>query len=78
MGVVVFAGLRRGGDSGPSAYKEPSAPADETLTIEAGNFYFKPDTPTVTPGIVKLELDGARAGTRWCSTTARCRASSSR
>jgi plastocyanin len=62
VGVVVLAGCGGGGDSGPSAYKEPSQPADETLSIQAGNFYFKPDTPTVNAGVVKLELDGVQGG----------------
>ena len=61
------------------AYEEPSQPAQETLTLESGNFYFKPDNADVSTGVVNLELDNVRAAsTRWCSTTARCPASSSR
>ena len=35
-----------GGGGGSSAYHQPKGPATETLAIEAGNFYFKPDTIT--------------------------------
>jgi plastocyanin len=44
-------------DSGAKAYEEPSQPAQETLKIESGNFFFKPDTPTVHEGVVNLALD---------------------
>ena len=37
-------------------------PAKETLKIESGNFFFKPDKPTVSSGVVKLELDGVQGG----------------
>jgi len=51
-----------GGDDGAKAYVEPGQPAQETLKIESGNFYFKPDTPTVHEGVIKLELDNAGGG----------------
>ena len=51
-----------GGDSGSQAYKEPTGPAQETLKIESGNFYFKPDEPTVSSGVVNLELDNVQGG----------------
>ena len=44
------------------AYKEPTGPAQETLKIESGNFYFKPDEPTVSSGVVNLELDNVQGG----------------
>jgi plastocyanin len=59
---MVLAGCGGGGDSGPSAYKEPVQPAYKTLKVEAGNFYFEPDTPSVHSGVVNLELDGVQGG----------------
>ena len=56
---MVLAGCGGGGDSGPSAYKEPVQPAYKTLKVEAGNFYFKPDTITATPGIAKITMTAA-------------------
>ena len=35
---------------------EPKGPATETINIEAGNFYFKPDKITADAGIAKIEL----------------------
>ncbi len=46
-----------GDDDGGKAYVEPSQPAQETLTLETGNFYFKPDNPTVDEGVINLKLD---------------------
>ncbi|HEX9467495.1 MAG TPA: plastocyanin/azurin family copper-binding protein [Acidimicrobiia bacterium] len=48
-----------GGGGGGSAYKVPKGPATATLKVEAGNIYFKPKNPSVSAGIVNLELDGA-------------------
>lgn len=63
VGALFLAGCGGGGsDSGPQAYTQPSGKAKETLKIEAGNFYFKPDNPTVSSGIVNLELDDAGGG----------------
>ncbi len=45
-----------GGDSGPKAYVEPKGASTETIAIEAGNFYFKPDKITASPGIATIEL----------------------
>jgi plastocyanin len=49
-----------GGGGGAQAYKEPKGPAQATIKIEAGNFYFKPDTPSAKSEVVNLELDGAQ------------------
>ena len=38
---------------------EPKGPSTETIAIEAGNFYFKPDTITATPGIATITLTAA-------------------
>jgi plastocyanin len=54
---VLFAACGGGGDGGGgSAYQEPKGPATETFDIEAGNFYFKPDTITAKPGIAEIKL----------------------
>jgi plastocyanin len=60
--MVAFAGCGGGGGGGSQAYKEPTGAAKETLKIEGGNFFFKPDKPTVASGIVNLELDGVQGG----------------
>jgi plastocyanin len=60
LGAVVLTGCGGGGSSGGggggSAYVEPKGAATETIAVEAGNFYFKPDKITATPGIAKIEL----------------------
>jgi plastocyanin len=76
LSAVLFAAC--GGDSGGSSggsstYQEPKGPATETIAVEAGNFYFKPDTITAKPGIAEIKMtakngihdfvfDGAYAG----------------
>ena len=59
-GLLVVAGCGGGGDSGPQAYTEPTGPAKATITIDGGNYYFKPDTPSAKSEIVNLELHGVR------------------
>lgn len=59
--VVLLAGLTAcggGGDgsSGAKAYVEPKGASTETIPIEAGNFYFKPNKVSAQPGIATLEL----------------------
>jgi plastocyanin len=45
-----------GGGSGASGYKPPTGPSTETISIDAGNFFFKPDTVTAKPGIATIKL----------------------
>jgi plastocyanin len=47
-----------GGDDGGSSYRQPKGPAQVTLRIEAGNFFFKPETVIGPAGIDKVELVG--------------------
>jgi plastocyanin len=54
--LFVACGGGGSGDSGPKAYVEPKGASTETISIEAGNFYFKPNTITTTPGIATIEL----------------------
>jgi len=62
LGFVVLAGVAfaacggGGGDSGPKAYIPPKGASTETISIQAGNFYFKPNTITATPGIATIKL----------------------
>ncbi len=55
---LFFAGCGGGGGGGGDSqgYVEPKGPATETIAIEAGNFYFKPDAITTNAGIAKIEL----------------------
>src|SRR4029079_16908534 len=46
-----------GGDDG-SAYKPPAGPAQATIRITAGNFFFKPAEPDGPAGVDKVELVG--------------------
>jgi plastocyanin len=48
-----------GGGSGSSGYVPPKGPSTETISIAAGNFFFKPDTVTATPGIATIKLTSA-------------------
>jgi plastocyanin len=58
---LLLAGCGGGGDGGGAQpYKEPKGPAQATINIEAGNFYFKPDTPSAKSEVVNLELDGVQ------------------
>jgi plastocyanin len=55
--ALLLAACGGGGGSGDGqAYKEPKGPAQETLEIEGGNFYFKPNKPSVKSEIVNLDL----------------------
>jgi uncharacterized cupredoxin-like copper-binding protein len=45
-----------GGGGGSAAYVEPKGASTETITIEAGNFYFKPNTITTNSGIATIKL----------------------
>ena len=55
---VVLTGCGGGGGSGSGSqgYVEPKGASTETLSIEAGNFYFKPDAISAKPGIATIEL----------------------
>jgi nitrite reductase (NO-forming) len=54
--TIGFTACGGGGDSGGSAYVEPKGPSTQTISIHAGNFYFKPDTITASPGIATIKL----------------------
>jgi plastocyanin len=57
LAAVLFAACGGGGDGGgDTTYVEPKGAATETISIEAGNFYFKPDKITADAGIAEIEL----------------------
>lgn len=51
-----------GGDDGGSSYHQPKGPAQATLRVSGGNFYFRPGTVSGPAGIDRVELVG-RGGT---------------
>jgi nitrite reductase (NO-forming) len=53
--AVVAAACGGGGDSG-SDYVEPKGPPVETIAMESGNFYFKPNEVETPPGIIAFDL----------------------
>ena len=62
--IVVFSALVTlaiaacgGNGGGGSSYKEPSGPAQTTLDIKGGNFFFDPKEPSVPAGIVAIKLE---------------------
>jgi plastocyanin len=58
--LAVAAAACGGGDGGSdSGYKEPSGPAQETVTVEAGNLYFKPTELELPAGVNAIKLVGA-------------------
>jgi plastocyanin len=58
--VVTLAGCGGGGGSDSGGYLEPKGPSVATLTVDAGNFYYKPNALDASAGIntVKLVGDG--------------------
>lgn len=59
--LAVLAGACGSGGSG-SSYKEPSAPARQTVVIQSGNLFFRPKQATAAGGVVKLELQNIQSG----------------
>ena len=51
--VVVACG---GGGGGGSSYKQPKGPAQTTLDIKGGNFFFDPKNPDAPAGIDAIRL----------------------
>ncbi len=54
--TVGFTACGGGGDDSGSAYVEPKGASTETIAVEAGNFYFKPDKISASPGIATITL----------------------
>jgi plastocyanin len=59
--VIVVSGLLAiaacGDSGGGSSYKQPKGPAETTLVIQGGNFFFDPKEPEVPAGIVAIRLE---------------------
>jgi plastocyanin len=59
--TIGFTACGGGGDDGggSKAYVEPKGASTETIAIEAGNFYFKPDKISTNAGIATIKLTAA-------------------
>jgi plastocyanin len=62
LAVVAMLAIAACGDSGGggSSYKEPKGPAQTTLDIKGGNFFFDPKEPQVPAGIVAIKLQSTQ------------------
>jgi plastocyanin len=51
-----------GGGGGGSSYKQPKGPAQKTLDIKGGNFFFDPKSSDAPAGVdaIKLESEGGQ------------------
>jgi len=60
--VAVLVAACGGGDDGngggDQGYQEPKGPAEETIDVDAGNFFFDPDDITAAPGIAEIVMIG--------------------
>jgi plastocyanin len=56
--VVLLASCGGGGGDGGTAYKEPKGASIATLSIDAGNFYYKPNALDAAAGINTIKLVG--------------------
>jgi plastocyanin len=59
VGLSACGGGGDGGGGGSKAYVEPKGASTETISIEAGNFYFKPDKISANAGIATIKLTAA-------------------
>ena len=60
--AAVIAACGGGGDS-EATYVEPKGPATETIKIDSGNVFFKPNDIKASPGIAKVDLKNIESGT---------------
>jgi plastocyanin len=54
--ALLFVACGGGGGGSSQGYVEPKGASTETIAIEAGNFYFKPNAITTNAGIATIEL----------------------
>ena len=54
--AIAMLGACGGGGGGASGYKQPKGPAQQTLEIKAGNFFFDPKDPTLPAGVNAIKL----------------------
>jgi len=59
---AVAAACGGGGGGGGSSYKQPSGPAQMTIDIKGGNFFFDPKNPQAPAGVdaIKLTSEGGQ------------------
>ena len=59
---LVGGGGGGGGGGGSSSYKQPSGPAQTTVDIKGGNFFFDPKNPQAPAGVdaIKLTSEGGQ------------------
>jgi plastocyanin len=55
--VVAAACGGGGGGGGSSSYKQPSGPAQTTIDIKGGNFFFDPKNPSAPAGVDAIKLE---------------------
>jgi plastocyanin len=62
LAIAAMLGLAAcgGGGGGGSSYKEPKGPAQTTLTIQGGNFFFDPKNPQAPAGIIAIKLESTQ------------------
>jgi plastocyanin len=46
-----------GGGGGDGGYREPRGPAQETISVQGGNFFFEPDEIELPAGINEIEME---------------------
>ncbi|MFM7060810.1 MAG: plastocyanin/azurin family copper-binding protein [Actinomycetes bacterium] len=51
-----------GGSSDGGAYVPPKGPVVDSVTVDSGNLYFKPDRITTEAGNVRITLDNVETG----------------
>jgi plastocyanin len=56
-GLLVLAGCGGGGGGGGSSYKEPKGPAQATIDIKGGNFFFDPKNSQAPAGVDAIKLE---------------------
>ena len=55
--AVAIAACGDSGGGGGSSYKEPKGPAQETITVKGGNFFFDPKDIEAPAGVVAIKLE---------------------
>jgi plastocyanin len=55
--VVAIAACGDSGGGGGSGYREPKGPAQETITVKGGNFFFDPSDIMAPAGVSAIELE---------------------
>jgi plastocyanin len=60
--VVTLFGIAAcgGGGGGGSSYKQPKGPAQTTIDIKGGNFFFDPKNPEAPAGIAAIRLESTQ------------------